>query len=70
VIDVIGWPSKQRAPMRATSRLADKEGKNADDGTKISFSDVNPMTVANPATAETLTPATATEASDMLMIIN
>jgi hypothetical protein len=60
VIDVIGWCSKERAPMRATRRLAAREGKNADDGTMTSSPDVNPMTVADPATAQTLMPVTTT----------
>jgi heat shock protein HspQ len=60
VIDVIGLYSKERAPMRATRRLAAREGKNTDNGTTTSSPDVNPMTVADPATAQTLTPATTT----------
>jgi hypothetical protein len=60
VIDVIRWLSKERAPMRVTRRLAAREGKKADDGTMTSFPDASPTTVADPAAAQTLTPATAT----------
>jgi hypothetical protein len=60
VIDVIRWPSKELAPMCVTRRLAAREGKKADDGTMTSSPDANPTTVADPAAARTLTPATTT----------
>jgi hypothetical protein len=47
--------------------LAAREGKKADDGTMTSSPCINPMTVADPAAAQTLTPATTTAASDILM---
>jgi hypothetical protein len=57
MIDVIGWPLEEPARKRVTRRLAAREGKKADDGTMTSSPDVNPMTVADSATAQTLTPA-------------
>jgi hypothetical protein len=67
MIDVIGWPLKESAPKRVTRTLAAREGKKADDGTMTSSPGINPMTVADPAAAQTLTPATTTSASDILM---
>jgi hypothetical protein len=55
---MIGWLLKERATMRVTCRLAAREGKNTDDGTMTSSPDANPMTVTDPATTQTLTPAT------------
>jgi hypothetical protein len=65
VIDVIRWPSKELASMCVTRRLAAREGKKADEGTMTSSPDVSPTTVADPAAARTLTPATTTEVADI-----
>jgi hypothetical protein len=65
VIDVIDWRSKEDAPIRVTRRLADREGKKADDGTMTSSPDANPTTVADCPATQTLTPATTTRASDI-----
>jgi hypothetical protein len=65
VIDVIGSRSKEDVPMRVTRRLADREGKKADDGTMTSSPDANPTTVAHRPATQTLTPATTTRASDI-----
>jgi hypothetical protein len=65
VIDVIGLYLKADAPMRVTRRLADREGKKADDGTMTSSPDTNPTTVADRPATQTLTPATTTRASDI-----
>jgi hypothetical protein len=66
MIDVIGWRSKENASKRVTRRLAAREGKKADDGTMTSPLDVSPMTVADSAAAQTLTPVTTRWASDIL----
>jgi hypothetical protein len=50
VINVIGWHSKERVPMRVTRRLAVRGEKKADDETMRSRPDANPMTVADPST--------------------
>jgi hypothetical protein len=60
MIDVIGWRSKEPGSTLATPRLAARDGKKADDGTMTSSPDVNPTTVADPAAAQTLTPARTT----------
>jgi hypothetical protein len=69
VIDLIGRLSKEREPIRATRSGAAREGKKADDGTMTSYPDANPTTVADPADAQTVTPATTTWASDIEMEI-
>jgi hypothetical protein len=46
--------------MQATRSGAARDGKKADDGTMISHPDVNPITAADPAAAQTFTPATMT----------
>jgi hypothetical protein len=65
MIDVIDWSRKEPRPMFATRRLAAREGKKANDGTMTS-SDANPMTLANSAATQTLTPAMTTEVLDIL----
>jgi hypothetical protein len=70
VIDMIHRNSKELAAMSATRRLAAREGKNADDGTMTSSPDASPTTVADPAAAQTLTPATTTEVSDIQKKMN
>jgi hypothetical protein len=60
VMDVIVWLSKASLRMQATRSGTAREGKKADDGTMTSSLDVNPTTVADPAAAQTLTPAKTT----------
>jgi hypothetical protein len=67
MIDVIGWLSKERRLMFATRKLAAREGKKVDDGTKTSSPDANPTTVAGPAATQTLRPAITTYVLDILM---
>jgi hypothetical protein len=70
VINVMDWQSKESAPMQAIRRLAAREGKKAEDGTMTSSPDTNPTTVADSAAIQTLTPATTTEALNILITIN
>jgi hypothetical protein len=52
-----------------TRRVADSEGKKADEGTMMlrPAPQSNPATAAEPLQTRTLTPATTKEASDILM---
>jgi hypothetical protein len=67
VIDVIRPPVNEPEPIRAIRSVAAREGKKADDGTMTSSLDADPTAVADLADGRTLTPATTTEASDILM---
>jgi hypothetical protein len=67
--DLIGCDSKQPGPIRTTRSGAAREGNKADDGTMTSSPDANPTTVADPADAQILTPATTTQVSDIEMEI-
>jgi hypothetical protein len=67
VINVIGWRSDERPPMRATRGLAVREGKKPDDEIIISSPDASPAPVADPATAKILRPGATTEAPGILM---
>jgi hypothetical protein len=67
MIDVIGRLSNEYGTMRAVRSVAAREGKKADDGITTTFPDANLTTVADSANAQTLTPATTTEASDIQM---
>jgi hypothetical protein len=51
--------------MRRIGSVAAKDGKKADDGMMISLPDSQLITLADPADAQTLTPATTTEGSDI-----
>jgi hypothetical protein len=66
MINVIGCLSKDPRPIFATRRLAAREWKKVDDETMTSFLDANPMTVVDPVTTRTLTPAMTTSALDIL----
>jgi hypothetical protein len=67
VIDVISRLSNEHHPMRPIHSVAATEGKKADAGTMTTHPDANPTIVTDSADTQTLTPATTTEASDILM---
>jgi hypothetical protein len=67
VINVICWRCKQPGPMRATRRIAGREGKMANDGTIITHLHDNPTTVTDSADAQTVKSATTMLALDILM---
>jgi hypothetical protein len=48
-------------------QVGGQRGEKADDGTMASFSDADPMTVADPTITQTVTPAMTTERLDILM---
>jgi hypothetical protein len=66
-IELIGWLLKEPGPTFATRRLAARVGKKADDRIMRSYLDANPTTVSDRPVTQTLTSATTTEVSDILM---
>jgi hypothetical protein len=51
VTDLIHAPSNARSPIRVTTNVAAREGKNTNEGILMSIPRSNPTTVADPSSA-------------------